>query len=260
MNLRILFSCVLVFAASKGMAGETKIYQAGSTKLVGYLAQPATMAGKSPAVLIVHDWMGPSDFTQKKADELAAQGYVALAVDIYGEGVRPKDTKEAGKVSGEFKSNVSLLRERVKAGLDTLKAMPNVDGKKIVAFGYCFGGTTVLELARMGADVAGVVSFHGSLGTPNPKDHGKIKGKVMVLHGAIDPWVPEAEVSAFLKSMDEAKVDYQFVYYAQSVHAFTNPKAGKDPKTGAAYNELSDRRAHAALRAFLSEVAPTSLK
>lgn len=251
----VLILFLSIFSVS-AMAGELFEYKSGKVTLEGYLATPETKRLNSPAVLIVHDWMGLSDQMKKKADEMAEKGYVALAVDVYGKGVRPKDGKEAGELAGKYKNDLRLLRERMSAALKVLKSQRGVDPKQVVAFGYCFGGTSVLELARSGADVAGIVSFHGGLATPKLTDAKNIKGKVLVLHGAIDPFVPVAEVDAFQKSMNDAKVDYQFIAYSGAVHSFTNPAAGNDIKAGAAYNKNADERSWKAFEQFLGEVAP----
>lgn len=238
-------------------AGQSVDYKVGGKTFEGYLATPDTKRLNNPAVLIVPDWMGLGADAKKKADEMAAKGYVALAVDMYGKGVRPKNGKEAAPLAGALKKDVKEMRERISAALDVLKKQgPIVDKTKIVAFGYCFGGTTVLELARSGAPLAGFASFHGGLATPDPADAKKIKGRVLVMHGAIDPNVPPSEVEAFQKEMNEAKVDYTFVAYANAVHAFTSPAAGNDPKTGAAYNEKAAHRSWDEFERFLAETAP----
>ncbi|GAA4303428.1 dienelactone hydrolase family protein [Nibribacter koreensis] len=229
-------------------------YKEGQTTLEGYLAYDPAQKGKRPAVLVVHEWTGLNDYTKKRCDQLAKMGYVAFAADIYGKGVRPASPEAAGAESGKYKNNIPLLRARVNAGLDHLRKMNNVDGKKIAAIGYCFGGTTVLELARSGADVAGVVSFHGGLGTPNPADAKNIKAKVLVAHGAIDPYISKAELDGFYKEMNDAKVDYQFIAYSDAVHAFTNPDAGNDNSKGAAYNAAADRRSWEAMKQFFAEI------
>lgn len=246
----------VLFFTLGASAGETVEYTSGGETMEGYLAQPSTKRLNNPAVLIVHDWMGPSDDVRKKADEMAEMGYVAFAMDVYGKNLRPKTPKEAGAAAGRFKKNTKLFRQRMADALEVLKKHPTVNPEAIVAFGYCFGGTGVLELARAGADVKGVVSFHGGLSTPKPADAANIKGKVLVLHGAIDPMVPVSEVNAFQKAMDKAKVDYQLIAYAGAVHAFTKKAAGSDPKTGAAYHEAADRRSWEHFRLFLNEVAP----
>jgi dienelactone hydrolase len=228
-------------------------YKAGDTICEGYLAGD-TAPGQRPGILVVHEWMGLGNFAMAKADELARLGYVALAVDIYGKGVRPADTKEAGALAGKFKGDRPLLRERVLAGLEALKKNEHVDPKRIAAIGYCFGGTTVLELARSGADITGVVSFHGGLDTPTPGDAKNIKCKVLALHGADDPYVPAKEVAAFEDEMTRAGVDWQLIKYSGAVHSFTNPGAGTDNSKGAAYNERADKRSWEAMKQFFAEI------
>lgn len=253
---KFMLGAVLALTTLSAWAGENLEYKAGKEKMEGYVAFPETKQRTHPAVLIVHDWMGVNDFTKRKADEMAKLGYVALAADIYGKASRPKDGKEAGALAGKYKGDVKLMRERVKAAFETLLKQPGVDKSRVVAFGYCFGGTTVLELARSGAALKGVASFHGGLATPNAGDAKNIKAKLLVMHGAIDPYVPETEVSAFMKEMNDAKVDYQFIAYSGAVHAFSVPGAGNDPSKGAAYNETADKRSWRAFMDFLGETAP----
>lgn len=234
---------------------EKIIYKQGSEELEGFLAYDDALPKGQPAVIIVHDWMGPSEYTEMRAKQLAEMGYVAFAADIYGKNLRPKSVEEASKAAGEFRGgDRKLLRSRAKAAYDRVAQLPQVDKKRISATGYCFGGTTVLEMARSGLPLKGVISFHGGLSTPNAKDALKIKSKLLVLHGAIDPYVPAEEVAGFMKEMNDAKVDYQFISYSGAVHAFSQPSAGNDPKTGAAYNETADKRSFVAMREFLKEV------
>src|ERR1043166_5696508 len=228
-------------------------YKQGDATLEGYLAYDPG-ASKRPGVLVVHDWMGVGPFVKGRAEELARMGYIAFAADIYGKGVRPKNPKEAGELAGKYKGDRGLLRARVLAALDVLKKNERVDKKRIAAIGYCFGGTTVLELARSGAEIAGVVSFHGGLDNPNPADARNIKCKVLVLHGADDPFVPSEQVAAFEDEMRKAGVDWQLVKYSGAVHAFTNPEAGNDNSKGAAYNERADKRSWDAMKSFFAEI------
>jgi dienelactone hydrolase len=232
---------------------EVVEYRDGEQVLEGYLAWDDSFHGKRPGMVVVHDWMGLGENSRMRAREVAALGYVALAADIYGKGTRAKNSQEAGQLAGKFKGDLPLLRSRARAAFDTLVANPRVDGGKVFAMGYCFGGTTVLELARSGAPLVGVVTFHGGLSTKNPADARNIKGRVLVLHGAADPYVPPAEVAAFQKEMDDAKVDWQMNSYAGAVHAFTIADAGNDPSKGAAYNAKADARSWEALKAFLQE-------
>jgi dienelactone hydrolase len=222
--------------------------------LEGYLTMPANVTAKTPTVIVVHDWMGVGDYVKMRADQLAGLGYIAFAADIYGKATRPKDQKEASEFATKYKDDRKLMRARVQAALDTLKKEKFVDSKKVAVMGYCFGGTVALELARSGAPVIGAVSFHGGLSTPNPKDAKKIKGKVLVLHGADDPWVPATEVAGFEEEMRSNKVDWQLIAYGGAVHSFTHKAAGNDNSKGAAYNEKADKRSWVAMQNFLGEV------
>lgn len=229
-------------------------YQHGTTTLEGYLAYNDTIISKRPAVLVVHEWTGLGPYVRRRTEQLAKMGYVAFAADMYGKGIRPKNPKEAAAQAQIYRSNRQLMRTRIKAGLAQLQKQQLTDSNRIAAIGYCFGGTTVLELARSGADVAGVVSFHGSLDTPNPTDAKNIKGKVLVLHGADDPLVPAPQVLAFQDEMRQAAVNWQLVSYGGTVHSFTNPDSGSDPTKGVAYNAQSDRRSLAAMKLFFAEI------
>jgi len=233
---------------------EVISYKQGGTALEGYLAYDDAKPGKKPGVVVVHDWMGMGPYVKMRTEQLAGLGYIAFAADIYGKNVRPKDAKQASEQVGKFKGDRPLLRARAQAALDVLKKDPRVDPTKLAAMGYCFGGTTSLELARSGADVKGVVSFHGSLATPTPDDAKQIKGRVLVLHGADDPHVPLAEVNAFEDEMRKAGVDWVLVKYSGAVHAFTEPAAGNDNAKGVAYNEKADKRSFEEMRRFFSEI------
>jgi dienelactone hydrolase len=224
------------------------------TVMEGYLVYDDAVKKKRAGVLVVHEWMGLGAFAKSRADMLAKEGYVAFAADIYGKGIRAKNPDEAKELATKYRSDRPLLRERVNAALKFFKTQPMVDKNKIAAIGFCFGGTTVLELARSGADLDGVVSFHGGLSTANLADAKNIRTKVLVLHGADDPHVPEKEVQTFMHEMRTAGVDWQFVAYSQSVHSFTNPDAGDDPTTGNAYNPTADKRSWIAMRSFFKEI------
>jgi len=229
-------------------------YRDGDTTLEGILGSDDGVSGKRPGVLVIHDWWGVGPYVEKRVEQLATLGYVALAADIYGKRVRPATMGEAAEFANHYKANRSLLRSRAYAGLKALKDNASVNIKSIAAIGYCFGGTAVLELARSGADVAGFVSFHGGLETPTPDDAKNIRGKVLVLHGADDPIVPSPEVLAFQDEMRKAHVDWQMIIYGGAVHSFTNPGAGHEPSTGAAYNEKADKRSWQAMKTFFQEV------
>jgi len=228
-------------------------YKDGDTVLEGFLAYDDSLAGKRPAVLVVHEWWGINDYIKKRTVDLARLGFVAFAADIYGKGIRPKTRDDAGKEAGIYRADRTLLRRRAAAGIEALRSNSRVDKNRIGAIGYCFGGGTVLELARSGADVAGVVSFHGNLDTPNPGDARNIKGKVLVLHGANDNFV-NPQVAAFQDEMRNANVDWQMNIYSGAVHGFTNPDNGDDPSKGLAYNAAADRRSWEAMEIFFNEL------
>ncbi len=249
---KLLFLALICSSAFAKVETKKVEYKSGDLTFEGFLAFDTKFKGKRPGVMVVHNWMGVSSETESKVTELAKLGYVAFAGDIYGKGIRPADAKEAGALATKYKSDIKLLRERALLAVDELKKQKNVDDKKIFVTGYCFGGTTAIEVARSGAEVAGVVSFHGGL-TPSSDDKA-IKGKVLVLHGAVDPYVPQKDIDGFLKGMNEAKVDYQMISYANAVHSFTEKAAGSDNSKGAAYNELADKRSWIAMREFLSEL------
>ena len=229
---------------------ETVEYKQGEAVLEGKLVYENSSQEKRPAVLVVHQWMGPTDYELGRAKQLAGLGYVALVANIYGKGVRASDMKQAGELAGKYRGDRNLMRARALAGLNTLKAQPLTDPTRVAAIGYCFGGGVVLELARSGAELSGVVSFHGNLDTPNPADAKNIKTKLLVLHGAKDPYVPEKQVQAFHEEMKAAKVDYEFVAYPGAVHAFSQKMAGDDPSKGAAYNAEADRKSWVKMKAF----------
>ncbi len=256
--MRNIAITLLLLASTPSLhaAMQTKVieYPQGDQTLEGYLAWDDAIAGPRPGVLVVHEWTGLGDYVKMRARKLAEMGYIAFAADIYGKGVRPTSPREAAPLAGKYKSDPALMRARVRAGLDVLRREPLCDPKRVAAIGYCFGGTCVLELARSGADVAGVVSFHGGLATANPADAKNIRCKVLALHGADDPHVTPKEVAAFEDEMRAAGVDWQLVAYGGAVHAFTNPGAGNDNSKGAAYNAAADRRSWEAMKAFFAEI------
>jgi dienelactone hydrolase len=246
---------VLMEVSMANAAVQTKVveYKQGDTSLEGYLAWDDAMQGQRPGVLVVHEWMGLGDYAKQRARKLAAMGYVAFAADIYGQGIRPKTTQEAAAQSGIYKKNRPLMRARALAGLDVLRNHPLCNPRQIAAIGYCFGGACALELARSGADIAGVVSFHGGLDTPTTADAKNIRCKVLVLHGGDDPHVPPKDVKAFEDEMRAGRVDWQLNIYGGAVHGFTIPASGNDNSKGAAYNAKADRRSWEAMKTFFAE-------
>ncbi|MBK1987348.1 dienelactone hydrolase family protein [Sphaerospermopsis aphanizomenoides BCCUSP55] len=255
--LSLLFAPVVVFLTNTEVLAAIRTknieYKQGSTVLEGYLAYDDAIKGKRPGVLVVHEWNGLQSYAKKRTEQLAKLGYVAFAADIYGKGVRPKNSQESGAQAKIYRDNRKLLRDRVNAGLQVLQKNPLTDPKRIAAIGYCFGGGTVLELARSGANIAGVVSFHGNLDTPNPEDAKNIKAKVLVLHGADDPFVPQEQLQGFENEMRQANVDWQLISYGGVVHAFTNPVYKGEIK-GALYNKNADQRSWQAMRQFFAEI------
>lgn len=250
----ILLLMQLSFSGEAKVFEKTITYQEGDNVLEGVLFWESSQKGKRPGVLIVHDWMGLTDKTKARAEEVAKLGYLAFAVDIYGKGIRPADQEGAAKLATQYKENRAQMRARIRAAYDQLANEGLLLDKKIAVMGYCFGGTVALELARSGADITGAVSFHGALATPNPEDAKQIKGKVLALHGADDPWVPDSEVANFEREMRNAKVDWELVKYGNSVHSFTDRTAGSDPSKGAAYNAQADKRSWEKMRDFFGEV------
>ncbi|MEW6003270.1 MAG: dienelactone hydrolase family protein [Nitrospirota bacterium] len=249
----IMIALVWTVSAQAKLHTEAIEYKHDQTMLEGYLAYDDSMKGKRPGILVVHEWWGLNPYIKKRAEQLAELGYLAFAIDMYGKGVRAKDAREAASMSGIYLANRQLMRSRAEAGLEVLLKNELVDVKRIAAIGYCFGGTTVLELARGGADIAGVVSFHGGLDTPNPGDARNIKGKILALHGADDPFVTVEQIAAFQDEMRKAGVDWQMVYYGGAVHSFTNPEADNYGIKGVAYNKKADRRSWEAMKIFFSE-------
>jgi dienelactone hydrolase len=233
---------------------ETVEYRHGETVLEGYVAYDDALTDARPGVAIVHEWYGVGPHVKASAEKLAQAGYVAFAIDMYGRGVRPASNEEAAKQAGIYRSDRALMRARAQAGLAWLAGRPNVDPKRLAAIGYCFGGGTALELARSGADLRGVVCFHGNLDTPEPADARNIKGKVLVCHGADDPYVPAEQIAKFQEEMRSAGVDWEMNFYGGAVHSFTNPDAGSDPSKGAAYKEAAARRSWQAMLDFLAEI------
>jgi len=229
-------------------------YKDGSTKLQGYLVyDDAAPKGARPGVLVVHNWMGLTDETKSKADAIAGLGYVAFAADIYGVDVHPKNTDEAGQLAGSYKNDRAKLRKRVMAGLKALEKQKDVDSKRLAAIGYCFGGTTALELGRAGAPVKSIATFHAGLDSPKPADGKNIKAHVLVLHGADDPFNKPEDVKAFQEEMRSNKIDWQMIEYGGAVHSFTEKGAGNDNSKGAAYNEAADHRSWQAMQDFFKE-------
>jgi dienelactone hydrolase len=253
----IVFTFVMalpVFAVN--LHEETVQYSQDGNALEGYFVYDSSIKGKIPGIVIFHQWMGLTEYEKMRARMFAGLGYAVLCADIYGKGIRPSSPGEAAVMSTKFKVETGrvMIRQRAKAALEKLKSFDVVDPEKTAAIGYCFGGECALELARSGADMLGVVTFHGNLDSKYPADAKNIKAKILVLNGAADPNVPWKVVEAFSKEMDDAKIDWYMTTYGGAVHAFTQKEAGNDPSKGAAYNENADRRSWIACKDFLEEI------
>ena len=247
---------ITMLAAFSAVAGDVKTkaidYTDGDVTLRGFAAWPAD--GKATSgVLISHQWMGLTDYEKGRAKQLAALGHYVFAVDIYGKDSRPQNRGEAGKFAGKYKKDRKLYRHRLNLGLAQLRQLSGLADNRLVAIGYCFGGTGVLELARSGAAVAGVVSFHGGLGSPTPADAKNIKARILVCHGAEDPFIKAEELVSFHKEMIDHQVDWQMIYYSDAVHAFTQKMAGNDKSRGVAYNAKADARSWEHMKVFFAE-------
>jgi len=245
--MKTIITALTLLAATLQAAIRTEMvaYKDGDTELEGFVAWDDSVTGSRPGVLVVHDWTGLQDYAKDRAKQIAALGYTAFAPDIYGKDIRPTDPKECAVCAGKYRNDLPLLRRRVLAGLEQLKARKEVDATRLGGIGYCFGGTCVLELARSGADVKGVVSFHGGLATKSPAEPGTIKARILVCHGGADEHVNK-EVPAFKEEMEKSKAKMEFVTYEGALHGFTKP--------GAAWQEKADKESWAAMQKFFKEV------
>jgi dienelactone hydrolase len=258
-NFGVIFIClVFLFTFTTGIFAKIVTmdvdYKDGDTELQGYLAYDDALSGKRPGVMIVHEWNGLGKYVKMRAEMLAKLGYVAFCADIYGKGIRPQTMDEMKKQAGIYRADRKMMRKRALAGLNELEKQDMVDTGKIAVIGYCFGGGVALELARSGADVKGVVSFHGNLDTPDLNDAKNIKAKVLVLHGANDQSTSPEQLQLFMKEMRDAKVDWQMNIYGNAVHGFTNQMNGNDPNKPVAYNAEADARSWEAMKAFFDGI------
>jgi dienelactone hydrolase len=251
-----LLAATSATAATVAVKSKTVDYKIGDQSFEGLFVYPQASKGKIPGVLMVHNWLGVSDETKKQAERMAKLGLAVFAVDVYGKGIRAKGPQDAMPLAGKYKGDRKLFRERVLRGLEILREQKEVDPGKIMAAGYCFGGTGVIELARSGADVAAVVSFHGGLDSPSPADGKNIKAKVIALQGADDPYVKAADIAAFQSEMRTHNVDWQMTVYGGAVHSFTEVGAGSDAKAGAAYNQKADERSFEVFKDLVNDLYP----
>lgn len=246
--MRIMITALVFFAvagASAGIVSREIRYSADSTALRGYLVYDDSIHEKRPGIIVVPEWWGLTDYPQKRARMLAELGYVAFAADMYGDGETASNPDEARKYAGEVMGNPATMQARFMAAMNMLKQDEHVDASQIGAIGYCFGGGVVLNMARAGADLRTVVSFHGTLSTQHPATRGTVKPRVLVCNGADDKFNSPEDISKFKSEMDSADVPYKFVNYPGALHAFTNPDAtelGKKFKMPIAYNAAADKK------------------
>ncbi|MFQ5982659.1 MAG: dienelactone hydrolase family protein [Woeseiaceae bacterium] len=232
---------------------KTIDYQDGDVELQGCIAWDDDIEGKRPGVMISHAWAGRSDLENGKAEDLARLGYVGFAMDLYGKGVLGSSVEENSALMQPFLDNREMLQGRMKLSLDLLKMLDEVDETRVAAMGFCFGGLCVLDLARTGADLNGIVSFHGLFGSPGNTAGNKIKAKILALHGWDDPMVTPDAVVALAEELTSMGADWQIHAYGNTMHAFTNPNAN-DPDFGTVYNPDADRRSWNAMHNYLSEI------
>jgi dienelactone hydrolase len=246
---------IMAPAADAKVVGKPVAYKDGDVELEGYLAYDDSKDGPRPGVLVVHEWWGLNDYAKKRADMLAELGYVAFAADMYGKGVLAKDAKTAGKLAGGVRGDKAAWMKRAKAGLDQLTAVKQCDPKRLAGIGYCFGGSTVLNMALDGMDLDAVVSFHGALPNDFTVAQAKsAKATLLICHGAKDAFIKDEVIAKFRSMLDEAGTDYIFEYYAGAVHSFTNPEADAAKVPGLAYQRAADVRSWAHMRQLFDEV------
>ena len=249
----LLFLLIVLSFGTMNAQLKTVKYNDENQVLNGLSIKSAKKSNQNPGILLLPAWLGIDNASKEIAGNLSKLGYTVFIADIYGEGNYPANTSEAGKQAGFYKQKYEAYQKRIQLALDQLiKSGANADN--IVAIGYCFGGTGVLEAARGHLNLKGVVSFHGGLGKDASRPAEPITSKVLICHGADDPFVPKEEITAFQQEMRDTKADWQMIYYANSVHSFTNPEAGNDNSKGAAYNAIAAKRSFQHLELFLNEV------
>jgi dienelactone hydrolase len=257
MNIRnSVFTSLLLLSGTVNavMHQETVTYQDGDVELKGQLFWDDAFTGQRPGVLVAHEWWGLNDYAKLRAEMLAESGYVAFAADMYGDGKMTRHASEAKGWKQQITANVDSWQHRAELALEKLKDHPKVDGEKLAAIGYCFGGATVMQLAYAGADLDGVISFHGSLPKATPEQAARIKARVLVAHGDADDFVSEEQIAEFKAALSKAGTDWELNTYSQAKHSFTNPYADGYGLDGLAYQEQADRRSWARMLAFFEEI------
>jgi dienelactone hydrolase len=245
---------LLVGTAEAKVVTRSVAYTEGGAALEGYLAYDDAVSGKAPGVLVVHEWWGLNDYARRRADNLAQMGYVAFAVDMYGKGRSTQHPDQAGAWMKEITNNMPAWQKRAKAGLEILKKQPQVDSQRMAAIGYCFGGATVQVLAYSGADLKGIVSFHGSLVPPSEAQAKQTKAKFLIEHGAQDPMNQPEALGKYVAALNTSSIDWQLIALGNTRHGFTNPDAGQYGMSALAYNPVSDRRSWQYMQFFFDEI------
>ena len=257
--LRLATAGIVALAAFAAAAAHAEVktktieYKDGDTTLRGELAWDDSVSGPRPGVLVVHEWWGLNDYAKSRARKLAEAGYVAFALDMYGDNKVTEHAKQAGEWSKQISSNIDAWRARANRGLEVLASQDEVDPNNIGAIGYCFGGSTVMQMAYAGSPVKAVVSFHGSL-PPADESVTSIGPRVLVAHGRDDAFIPAERIVAFQEGLDRAQADWEMTIYSDTRHGFTNPDAGNFGIDNLAYNETADRRSWAAMLRLFEEV------
>jgi dienelactone hydrolase len=253
MAIALTVSILFVGGADAAVVTKTIDYEHAGAKLRGFLAYNDAAIGKRPGVLVVHEWWGLNDYARERCKKLAELGYVAFAVDMYGDGKTVEHPDDARKMATEVRQNLKTWRGRAEAGLKQLASQPNVDATKLAAIGYCFGGSTCLQLAYSGADLKAVATFHAALPTPSPEEAKAIKAKLYISHGGDDAFVPQKSITAFKEALDKAKVPYKFESFPGVVHSFTVPGADKIGMKGMKYDKAADEQSWKEMQALFKE-------
>ncbi len=262
--MKILLTLPVFFLAQLPVEATVKTevvsYKVGNTTFKSFLAWDDAVKGKRPVVLVFPEWWGVNEYAHKRAEQLAGMGYVAMAADMYGDGKTTEHPEEAGAMAGAVRKDIKEWEARAQAALKFLRDNPNVESKKVAAIGYCFGGSTALQLAYTGADISTAVSFHGALIVPDDQQVKAIKAKILICHGAADSFIPEETALHVRSALEKGKVDYEMQYYGGAQHSFTNPDAGKKGVPGLAYNAKADHRSWTAMSRLFQEVFVSSPK
>jgi len=252
--LMVLMAIVVGTTTQAEVLKKAVSYQHEDVKLEGYLAYDDSIEGKRPAVLVSHEWWGLNDYVRQRVERLAAMGYVAFGLDMYGKHKVTKHPQQAAEWMKQVNRDVHLWQQRALAGLEVLKKEPKTDTARIAAIGYCFGGATVQQLAYSGANIKGVVSFHGTL-LPPPDDQGKrVKAKILICHGGSDPFIEEGAVQHYISAMERSGLDWQMVIYGGAKHSFTNPEADRMGMNALQYSKSADQRSWEHMKRFFEEI------